>query len=70
MGRQYITAALSTITSRKSAIAEDVELKPMTAGAWAAWARDWSEPATAPATRGTSSVALSASTLQPTASKA
>jgi hypothetical protein len=39
MGRLYVASVLSAISRRQPATVADVELKPITPGAWAAWAR-------------------------------
>jgi len=43
MGRLYIAQVLMSLPSTKRAGVPEVELKPMTPDAWAAWARDWDE---------------------------
>jgi hypothetical protein len=73
MGRMYVASVLMSISGKtRPAEVAETELKPMTPGAWAAWARDWDEqrsgqtdlPTAAPAPSTTSS------TLQPSGSNA
>jgi hypothetical protein len=43
MGRLYVASVLMSISRKQPAKVAETELAPITPGAWAAWARSWSE---------------------------
>jgi hypothetical protein len=71
MGRIYVASVLMSISGRTHpATVAGTELKPMTPGAWAAWARDWDEQQARLTARPTAAATSPTTALQPSGSKA
>ncbi|MFN8631289.1 MAG: hypothetical protein U0838_13525 [Chloroflexota bacterium] len=49
MGRLYVASVLIAMSSKRRTAAPAEELKPITPGAWAAWAKSWDSKSEAPA---------------------
>ncbi len=70
MGRHYVASVLISITGSEPVKVADVELKPITPGAWAAWAKEDEPMAAATAVKPAEAPVVVAAALRATGAEA